>query len=83
MPLNVPPEGVAVHDVAEQWPTVPIGAPDLCLRQQESVADWITGRVNAERKLTLMSDDHSIVSSNRPDFITRPDGGFDVVFGGE
>lgn len=31
----------------------------------------------------LMSDEHTIVSSNRPDFVTRPDGGFDVVFGGE
>lgn len=30
----------------------------------------------------LMSADHNIVSSNRPDFLTRPDGGFDVVFGG-
>jgi hypothetical protein len=30
----------------------------------------------------LMSADHSIVSSNRPDFVTRPDGGFDVYFGG-
>lgn len=30
----------------------------------------------------LMSDDHAIVSSNRPDFVSRPDGGFDVVFGG-
>jgi len=30
----------------------------------------------------LMSDDHNIVSSTRPDFITRPDGGFDVIFGG-
>jgi hypothetical protein len=30
----------------------------------------------------LMSDDHNIVSSTRPGFITRPDGGFDVIFGG-
>lgn len=30
----------------------------------------------------LMSDDHMIVSSNRPDFVSRPDGGFDVIFGG-
>lgn len=30
----------------------------------------------------LMSDDHVIVSSNRPDFVSRPDGGFDIVFGG-
>jgi hypothetical protein len=30
----------------------------------------------------LMSDDHNIVSSTRPDFITRADGGFDVIFGG-
>ena len=30
----------------------------------------------------LMSDEHNMVSSNRPDFISRPDGGFDVVFGG-
>jgi len=31
----------------------------------------------------LMSDEHTIVSSNRPDFVARPDGGFDVFFGGE
>ncbi len=30
----------------------------------------------------LMSDDHNIVSSNRPDFVSRPGGGFDVIFGG-
>lgn len=30
----------------------------------------------------LMSDEHSIVSSNRPGFVVRPDGGFDVIFGG-
>ena len=30
----------------------------------------------------LMSDEANIVSSNRPDFKARPDGGFDVVFGG-
>jgi hypothetical protein len=30
----------------------------------------------------LMSAEHTIVSSNRPDFVTRSDGGFDVVFGG-
>lgn len=31
----------------------------------------------------LMSDEHSIVSSNHPDFIARADGGFDVFFGGD
>lgn len=31
----------------------------------------------------LMSDNHSIVSSNHPDFVARPDGGFDVIFGGD
>jgi hypothetical protein len=31
----------------------------------------------------LMSADHSIVSSNHPDFIARADGGFDVIFGGD
>jgi hypothetical protein len=31
---------------------------------------------------SLMSDEHNIVSSNRPGFISRPDGGFDVIFGG-
>ena len=30
----------------------------------------------------LMSDEGAIVSSNRPDFKARPDGAFDVVFGG-
>jgi len=30
----------------------------------------------------LMSDDHNIVSSNRPDFVARSDGSFDIVFGG-
>lgn len=30
----------------------------------------------------LMSDEANIVSSNRPDFAARRDGGFDIVFGG-
>ena len=30
----------------------------------------------------MMSDEYNIVSSNRPGLKTRPDGGFDVIFGG-
>ena len=30
----------------------------------------------------LMSDEYNMVSSNRSEFISRPDGGFDVIFGG-